>query len=920
MIKRTRISFILLLLFFTVFQTYSQSIRGKIIDKNSQQEQPGIQLTLKNTDHTVFTNGLGNFSFNEVKAGSYTLVATLNEAEIIISNITTDGTDKDLGNIELIMAVPNTLISDISVIDVTDLAGIENENDNYSSVLAAGRDPFVNASAFNLGAGRFRPRGYQNEDSEMMMNGMLMNDQDDGRVLWTAWSGLNDVLRNQTQIINMASNDYTFGGIGGGTVVDLRASDQREGTKAVYSFSNRSYQHRAMITHSSGMQKNGWAYSLAASHRYGKQGYIEGTYFQGTSYFVSIDRKINDKHLLNAVIFGAPQRRGRSTGSFQEMYDIADNNYYNPNWGYQNGEVRNSREYRINQPVAMLRHDWKISNKTNLTTTAGVQWGTFASSRLDWYEAPDPRPDYYRRLPSYATDEVTKDLITTYLKSDINHRQLDWGKLYEANSTRNYVIENVDGIPGNNVSGKLAAYVVEEEHYDNQKLSFNTIINSQIANNFSLIGGIQVMNEKVHYFRKLDDLLGADFYVDFNRFAIRDFPDNPDAGQNNLNTPNRIVKEGDIYGHNYDVNTTKAMAWSQGIYKTRKLDFMGALSLTSQSFYREGYYKVGLFPDNSYGKSETQRFLNYGLKAGVTYKLDGRNYFVANGSYRTRAPYANESYISPRVRDQIVRDLTSEKITAGEISYLARYTKLKARVSAFYTNFEDRISNDVFYHEEYNTFVNYLATGIDRRHTGIEMGMEYTLNGSFSVLLAGSVGEYIHTSRPTATISRDNSAEDFVEDRTIYINNYYVAGMPQHAGTIGLNYTNRNYWFLNLNVNYFGKNYLSFNPDRRTAEAVEGVILPEQAELFHKIIDQEKLPDAITVDIFCGKSFRFKDGSTLRLNLNVGNILNNKNFITGGFEQFRFDFEGKDVNRFAPRYFYAFGTNYNLNVAYIFSR
>ena len=263
--------------------------------------------------------------------------------------------------------------------------------------------------------------------------------------------------------------------------------------------------------------------------------------------------------------------------------------------------------------------------------------------------------------------------------------------------------------------------------------------------------------------------------------------------------------------------------------------------------------------------------------------------------------------------------MTNEKITSGEISYLARYTNLKARVTAFYTNFEDKISNDVFYHEEFRTFVNYLMTGIDRRHTGLEMGLEYQLNNNFAFVVAGSLGQYIHTSRPSATISRDNSAEDFVQDRTIYINNYYVAGMPQNAGTIGLQF-DKDYWFLNVNVNGFSKNYLSFNPDRRTAEAVEGTSLPEQAELFNTIIDQEKLPDAVTVDIFCGKSIRFKNRSTLNINLNVGNILNNKNFITGGFEQFRFDFEGKDVSKFAPRYFYAFGTNYSLNISYVFAR
>ncbi len=920
MIVRTKISIAVIFMFMNVMMTYGQSIRGKIIDVNTRQEQPAVQVSLKNTDFTVFTNGLGNFEFKDVTSGSYTLVAMVNEAEVIVASVTVDGKDLDLGPLGVQMVSANVASMDISVIDVTDLAGIENENDNFSGVLSAGRDPFVSASTFNLSSGRFRPRGYFNEDTEMYMNGMLMNDQDDGRVLWTAWNGLNDVLRNRANLINLNESDYTFGGIGGATFIDLRASSQRKEAKITYANSNRTFQHRLMASYSTGLLKNGWAFSATASHTYGAQGYIQGTHIQANGYFLSVDRKINDKHLLNFVVFGSPQRKGRSTGAIQEMYDLSGSNFYNPNWGFQNGEVRNSREYRINQPVTMLRHDWNISKKTTVMSSLGYQFGKFGSTRLDWYEASDPRPDYYRKLPSFAETEEGKQRITEFYQASEANRQLNWDAMYQANANRFFTIDNANGIAGNSVSGKLAAYILESENYDNKKLSFNSVINSQINNNLSLTAGLQYLDEKVHYYRRVEDLLGADFYIDFNRFALRDFPNNPNAGQNDINNPSRILKEGDIFGHNYNINSTKSLAWGQASLKTSTLDYFLGLSLASQSFYREGYTRVGLFPDNSFGKSETQTFFNYGLKGGVTYKYDGRNYIVLNGSYRTRAPFANESFVSPRVRDQIASNLTNEKITAFDLSYLARYTNFKARVSAFYTNFQDKITNDVFYHEEFRTFVNYLMTGIDRRHMGVEIGMEYNLTSKITLTAAGSVGEYVHTSRPLVTISRDNSAEDFVQDRVVYIKDYYVTGMPQVAGTVGFAYRSTKYWNWNLNVNGFAQNYLSFNPDRRTIEGVAPINPDTQAELLGKVKDQERLPDAITVDLSVGKSHRFRNGAYIRVNLNAGNILNNTNFKTGGFEQLRFDFVEKDVDRFPPRYFYSYGINYNLNVAYIFPR
>ncbi len=912
--------YFLTFLFSIIFEiSFGQNIEGRLLDNISGEPIAGAEVSLKKTNVLVISNASGKFILNDVKTDYYVLEIKVDDIIVKSIEITHLSTGTNLGDISLAGKSTQTT-NEISIIDISDLASIENENDNFSSALSAGRDPFIDATSFNLIAGRFRPRGYFNEDAEMIMNGMLMNDQDDGRVLWTSWNGLNDVMRNRTNVVNLSESDFTFGGIGGATIIDLRASSQRDEKRITYANSNRTFQHRLMATYSTGLMKNGWAIAATASHTYGAQGYIKGTHMQGNSYFLSIDRKLNDNHLLNFVVFGSPQRRGRSTGAVQEMYDLAGDNFYNPNWGYQNGEIRSAREYRIHQPVMMLRHDWKISNKTKVMTNFGVQTGRYGSTRLDWFDAPDPRPDYYRRLPSYATVPETKNLITDFLKADENNRQINWQGLYDANATRNYTIENVDGIAGINLSGKLAAYILESENFDNQKINLNSVLNTQIGDKLTISGGLQYLYEKVHYYRKVEDLLGADFYVDFNRFALRDFPDNKDAGQNDINRPNRILKEGDIFGHNYNIHTNRASAWGQMIYVASKFDVMAGLMVSHQSFFREGFTRVGIFPDNSFGNSPKNNFFNAAFKGGVTYKIDGRNYLSLNGTYRTRAPFASESFVSPRVRDQVAPNLKNEQISSADISYLARYTKLKARISAFYTDFRNKISNDVFYHEEFLTFVNYIMTGIDRKHTGIEAGLEYNLTSKISLSAAGALGEYFHSSRPSATISRDNSAEDFVSDRTIYIDNYYFSGTPQTAGTVGITYRSTKYWFFDINVNGFSKNYLSFNPDRRTSEAVKTINPTEENELYQSVIQQERLPDGFTLDFSMGKSIRLKDGSYLRINLNAGNILNNRNFISGGFEQLRFDYESKDVNRFPPRYFYSYGLNYNLNVSYTFAR
>ncbi|MBK6364207.1 MAG: TonB-dependent receptor [Saprospiraceae bacterium] len=919
MFQRFNRLFFLLIFLTNVGILKGQSLSGQLLSEENNSPIIGVKVFLENNNKEVITNAGGNFRFVDLEKGNYKVKAFINGKVVEVGMADINNADTNLGTITVKTSVDVSKSNDLSIIDFSDLAGNESENDNYSGLLNASQDIIGNAAAFNLSFARFRMRGYTNEDSDLMINGMPMNDLDDGRILWNAWAGLNDVFRVQTDIMNLQANEFGFGGIGGIRMIDLRASDQRKQKKAVYTASNRTYQHRVMYTQSTGMQKNGWAFSFSGSIRYGETGYIKGTNMLGASYFVSVDKKIGNKHLLNALFFGAPLRRGRSSGAVQEMYDILNDNFYNPNWGYQNGEVRNSREYITNQPVAMIRHDFSINRKFKLSTTVGYQFGTFGSTRLDWYDAPDPRPDYYRKLPSYyKSDPFYKDLLTNQFVNDVNTRQINWDQLYDANSTRFYSFQNANGIPGNTVSGKFAAYILEQEHFDSEKKTLNSIFTFVPNRKFTLNGGIQYINDITHNYREIEDLLGAEFYIDLDRFSTQDFPDNPEALQNDLNRPNRIVKEGDRLGHDYDINLTKASAWLQGQIQTKRVDYFVAVQLSHTSFFREGFTKNGRFPDNSFGKSEVHSFLNYGVKGGATLKIDGNNYLSVRATQKTRAPFSRQAYLSPRIKDAVVEGLENEEIFSADISYELRYSRLKGRVSAYYSTFKNQISNDVFYHDDLTTFVNYAMTGIDKLHAGVEMGVEYQISPMFTFMVMGNVGEYFYTSRPLVTINRDNSSEVLVKNREVFLENYFVGGLPQKAAVVGLDIFLKDYWRVDLNVNAFADTYLDPNPDRRTSEGVDLVDPVNNAELYRTIVGQEKLPGGVTLDVGIFKSWRLKNRDFIRFNANISNVLNNKDIRTGGFEQLRYDFVEKDVDLFPSRYFYAFGTNYVVSLSYIF--
>ncbi len=824
----------------------------------------------------------------------------------------------DLGTIELnyVTNLSGDFIPTI-LLDVDD--DEIGRDENISGLLTATRDVFSSTAAFVFGPARFRIRGYDSENEHTFINLIPMNDLEVGRVQFSAFGGLNDVFRNREAGIGLTPLAFGLGGLSGGSNTDLRASFQRKQVRFTYSLANRSYRNRLMATYSTGLMKNGWAVSMLVSRRWAQEGYVPGTFYDAYSYFLSVDRKFSDKHLLNFVVYGTPNKRGRLTAATEEMYELAGTNYYNPYWGYQNGKKRNSRVSDLHTPIAMLRYDFTPSGDTRVSVAASYQTGKNGRSALDWYNGNDPRPDYYRKLPSYFQDPDLSARVYDQLKGNEEALQINWDRMYEANRNSFFTVENVLGVEGNDVSGRLSNYIVEDRRYDPTLINFNGVMRHNFSDKLTLQGGAQYRYQKNENYRQVLDLLGGEFYVDYDKFAEQELIRNPDAIQNDLNRPNRTLQVGDRFGHDYDAQIRKYGGWAQLNHESRHWDLFLGGELSGTRFWRTGHMRNGKFPDSSFGDSEKFNFTNYTVKGGATYKFSGRTYAYIRGMAGTRAPFFRNAFVSPRTRNQAVEGLENEVIRSAEAGVNFTSPYVKARLVGFYGTFENQVLTRSFYHDDERSFVNFSMTGIDKRHMGIEASAEWTVTPGFTVYGVASVGEYIYTSRPEATITQDNTAQTLDEDLTIYAKNFYIPGTPQQAYSFGLSYRSKDYWSLYLNANYFNNVWIDFNPIRRTAEAVD--LVEQDSDQWRRIIDQERTGGAFTLNLSFYKSFLinwFKERTFFAVNLSVNNTFDNQDFVTGGFEQLRFDFEGKDVDRFPSRYFYFPGLSYFVNLSLSF--
>ncbi len=897
------------------------TLRGTVTDSDNNAPVVDASVVLAQTGIFSATDNRGNFVLYEVPPGEYSVVISragflpIEQKAVLQAN-------QELRLEFNLRRDPAAAAGNTSDIPTVTLDEAESESDGIGEIanlLHASRDVFQNASSFGWSVFRFRERGYDSEFFPVFLNGININDPETGITFFGEFGGLNDVLRSRQSVIGLDPAEFAFSEIGGASNIDTRASVQRKQIRASYAISNRTYNHRLMLTASTGLMPGGWAVSVSGSRRWAQEGWYDGSFFDGYAYFLSVDKKFGEKHALNLTVLGSPNSRGRVGDTFQEMLDLAGSTRYNPNWGYWNGDKRNAYVSHSHQPISILRYDFRPTRNTNIMLAGYTQFGQNGYTRLDWFNAYSPEPDYNRRLPSALVSAPGQteqaDAWAQQLRQNESLRQIDWVAMWEANTINTESIANANGVTGNTVTGKRAQYVVADLRSDSKEAGFNALLRQSLGDRFVLNSGANYQWYRGRNFKTVDDILGGDFIVDWDRFAQQDIPDNPAARDNNLLIPNHIVKEGETYGYDYDENIRNAGAWVQVQGNLRRFSVFAAAENLLTELWRTGYMQNGRFPNASLGDSKKVRFFNYGLKTGLTYKFTGRHYVYANGYYGTRAQRFQDVFISPRTRDSLVtNDPTPYKVASFEGGYQWRAPNFKARVTGYYTQTRGEYDNYQTYTPSTGVFGAISMVGVNRRHQGVEMAFEVKPFVAWTFSAAANLGEYIYTSRPHLIVTEDNTAFKVYEG-TAYLKNFYVPRTPQTTASGSLRYEGRRFWFASLTLNWADNFWFLFDPTRRTAQNVE-TIVPD-SDLWRLIIDQKKAPSAYTLDFFGGKSWRIQRDYFIYLNVGVNNILNNTNIINSGREAYlnAFRNDPTDTRLYSTQVLYAPGTNYFVSIA-----
>lgn len=946
-------------------QNPTGGVKGVVVDRSSKTALDGAVLKLYSGTQeiaTVRTGADGSFYIPDLKDGMYDLV--IENSNYLQSKVNVTVNDGYVKNMFKLSLTPVHKVGEVDDASFTEFDLDDSGYQDSPTILFGQNDVFNNIAGYNFSSVRFRVRGYSSESQDVYMAGVRMNDAITGYTPYSLWSGLNEAVRSKESVNGSEISDYGFGGYNGLTNIDPMASKVRTGWRGSVLTNSALYRLRLMMTYSSGELDNGWSYAFSASARLGGNDWIKGVYYRSFGYYGSVEKKFGEEHKLGLTFMAAPGQRGAQNGSTQEVYDLMGDNMYNSNWGYYNGKVRNARVKKTHEPIAILKYDFTPeSKKLKASATVLYRFGKNGYTALDWYDAPDPRPDYYRNLPSYFFMDNTDYNRLNYSKymwakeqweqdiPSITH--INWDRLYAVNAMNS------------TAEGNRSKYVIEERRTDQQDLNFAANAKWSPVNCFTLAGGLSYKWNRTEYYKILDDLLGGDYYVNIDQFAERDYASSVTMYQNDLdyylkNGKAQTLKQGDKYGYDYYANVRRAEAWVSGKFSKFGLDVALAGRIGYTKYWREGLLRKGLFPGldangqpmtyegkvittydpitgdaiTSLGKSEVKDFLTGAAKLNVSYVIPGGHRVYANAAFIADAPNFNQAFISPRTRNSIVPNLKTNKTLTADLNYAFSNSGYDVRVTGYYTAIKDQSKVMSFYDDAQNSFTNFAMSGIDQRHIGLELGFKVPLPVP-NLALQGvvSYGQFVYTSNPKMYQTYDNSAA-IVEDtygvtipywkshptadgKTV---KHYVSGTPQLATSLGLSW-NKNYWFVDADVDYFDFAYLDMNPLYRTDMATSGpdkTVTPTEIEY---MAAQEKFKGAVLVNASVGKSWYIKRNYQLGFSLQVKNILNTTNLRTGGYEQTRLvdnTVSKERYYRFDSKYFYMSGINYMLNIYFRF--
>lgn len=914
------------------------TIKGKVVDNSTGESLIGVNILYAKGKGTT-SDVEGRYKL-ELAPGTYTLTASYvgyetQEKEVNVKAGKTVIMDFQLNNktldaVEVIADMAKTRETPVAFTDVLP-AEIEQELAAQDLPMLLNKTPGVYATAQGGGDGdsRINIRGFSQRNVAVMIDGIPVNDMENGWVYWSNWFGLEAVTRKIQVQRGLGKSKLAIPSVGGTMNIITKGIDSDPGFTIKQSVGNDSYL-RTSISGSTGPLDNGWGLTFAYSHKRGN-GFADQTWTSGHFYFLRIDKDLG-KHRLSFSAMGAPQEHGQR--SYSQSIATWDADYaveqgvdtskispgvptdmglrYNPHWGYlnryklANGDTIDGGREKVNtkvnyyhKPQFNLRDYWRVNDDLYIYSIAYLSLGQGGGTGLT------------------STPNMTAQ------------GQVDLQKIYNSNYNNKFN-------PGR------AGDLIYSSRNNHMWYGLLSQANYKINGVLDVSGGVDLRYYKGEHYREIYDFLGGKYYMDGSSANILDYT------RSTLRRDNL----GDVIDYHNDGLVKWAGGFGQLEYETEKFTAFLNLSFANKTYKRVDYYKkkdlvidgkryqqqVGyeydfisqsLVPDTAVidGKEYTinsdeaetastdwESFWGYTAKLGGNYNFSDKVNAYANVGYINKAPRFNNVF---DYDNNMYRNIENESVRAAELGFSFNTKRLSLNVNTYYTKWfnkpADRTPSISIDDERYNVNIN----GVDALHKGIELEFGHKLFHNLQYDVVISIGDWQWASKDTARIYDDK--QQFVGNVVFNAKGVHVGDAAQHQARFSLNYEAFKGFYFRPAITYFGKHYAAFDPLSLSSSSIQGYTFGNGDYLDDEgnPKDSWQVPDYYLLDLHTGYTWYYQD-LKIRLSLSVLNILdqvyisdadNNSQYIAN--PQYNFDAGSAAV-------FFGLGRQWNTSLSISF--
>lgn len=593
-------------------------------------------------------------------------------------------------------------------------------------------------------------------------------------------------------------------------------------------------------------------------------------------------------------------RRSLRQSTTAEVYALTNNYAYNPAWGYDGRQRRSARMMTKLNPTALATWSARLWEKSEVEVATLIEFERRGVTAPAWYNAVTPLPDNYHYLPSYYDDITTiKEITESWQSHDPRYTQLSWDEMRRINALQ---------------SDRHAVYAIEERMLNRTHSALNITLHTN-QGELTFDYGIGLKLNSARYYKRMNDLLGADHIVDMDYF-IKDDATYGHSSENNLLDPQRRIHDGDRFGYDYRLTTTDISAYGAVLWQRDNIFAEASAELHGLMVVRRGYYEKQLFAGRgSLGRSQRITMAPYRLRARWQYMLREHTMGL-DVQLREAAPTADNLFLQPQYNNRTVANPVCSRLLSGAASYALQLPRCRLTATA-YVAWQSRMMEIIRYYDDLaGVYTNTVVADAGRLNFGVELCSEVEYSDRLSSHFILTAGRHAYT--PTADVTIYADADNSLVAHTTSDLSHCYHPSPMITALADIRFRSLSGWSIDLSVQCWALRHAEPSPIRRTERVVSFASSPEERAA---LLEQERLRDCATLNLTVAKSIAIIDEHRLTIRLSADNILGSRH-IHSSSEQHRIRrqvvAERTHLHPFDNRIMYGYGRTLRLSIGLSF--